>query len=94
MAYKAEASDLQRQLRHLQAQFDMLTSQASTLTQGRRPRVGATSIVNGHLTTIDDNLSVRNLQVLSESLSHKQYIWMILCSKFLLFLLYIIHIDE
>ncbi|KAE9591965.1 hypothetical protein Lal_00038366 [Lupinus albus] len=62
-AYKAEASDLQRQLRHLQSQFDMLSSQASTLTQGRRSRVGATSIVNGHLTTIDDSLSVRNLQM-------------------------------
>ncbi|XP_061351202.1 AUGMIN subunit 3-like isoform X1 [Gastrolobium bilobum] len=63
LAYKAEASDLQRQLRHLQSQFDMLTGLASTLTQGRRARVGATSIVNGHLTTIDDSLSVRNLQM-------------------------------
>ncbi|RYR54185.1 hypothetical protein Ahy_A06g029450 isoform B [Arachis hypogaea] len=63
LAYKAEASDLQRQLRQLQSQYDLLTSQASTLTQGRRARVAATSIVNGHLTTIDDNLSVRNLQM-------------------------------
>ncbi|PNX92485.1 HAUS augmin-like protein complex subunit 3-like protein, partial [Trifolium pratense] len=62
-AYKTEAADLQRQLRHLQSQFDMLSSQASTLTQGRRARVGATSVVNGHLTTIDDSLSGRNLQM-------------------------------
>ncbi|KAK7290991.1 hypothetical protein RIF29_05816 [Crotalaria pallida] len=41
----------------------MLSSQASTLIQGRRARVGATSIVNGHLTMIDDSLSVRNLQM-------------------------------
>ncbi|KAK2374950.1 AUGMIN subunit [Trifolium repens] len=34
LAYKIEATDLQRQLRHLQSQFDMLSSQASTLTQG------------------------------------------------------------
>ncbi|KAK2453774.1 AUGMIN subunit [Trifolium repens] len=63
LAYKTEAADLQRQLRHLQSQFDMLSSQASTLTQGRRARVGATSVVNGHLTTIDDSLSGRNLQM-------------------------------
>lgn len=63
MAYKAEALDLQRQLKHLQCQFDLLTGQASILNQGRRARVAATSIVNGHLTTIDDSLSARNLQV-------------------------------
>lgn len=63
MTYKTEAADLQRQLRHLQSQFDMLSSQASTLTQGRRARVGATSVVNGHLTAVDDSLSGRNLQM-------------------------------
>ncbi|KAK7310235.1 hypothetical protein RJT34_07622 [Clitoria ternatea] len=63
LAYRDEALDLQRQLRHLQSQFDMLSGQASTLTQGRRARLAATSIVNGHLTTIDDSLSVRNLQM-------------------------------
>lgn len=68
LAYKQEAGDLQRQLRHLQSQFDMLSGQASTLTQGRRARVGATSVVNGHLTTIDDSISVRNLQVLASLL--------------------------
>ncbi|XP_024024214.1 AUGMIN subunit 3 [Morus notabilis] len=63
LAYKAEALDLQRQLRNLQSQFDMLSSQASALIQGRRARVAATSTVNGHLTTIDDSLSARNLQM-------------------------------
>lgn len=63
VAYKAEALELQKQLRHLQSQFDMLTGQASALIQGRRARVAATSTVNGHLTTIDDSLSGRNLQV-------------------------------
>lgn len=62
-AYKAEALQLQRQLRHLHSQFDMLTGQASALIQGRRARVAATSTVNGHLATIDDSLSARNLQV-------------------------------
>lgn len=62
-AYRAEGLELQRQLRHLQSQFDMLTGQASALIQGRRARVAATSTVNGHLTTIDDSLSARNLEV-------------------------------
>lgn len=63
LAYKAEALELQRELRHLQSQFDMLSGQASALIQGRRARVSATSIVNGHLTVLDDSLSARNLQV-------------------------------
>lgn len=63
MAYKSEALELQRQLRHLQAQYDMLSGQASSLVQGRRARVAATSSVNGQLTTIDDSLSARNLEV-------------------------------
>ncbi|KAM3747307.1 hypothetical protein ACB098_05G025200 [Castanea mollissima] len=62
LAYKAEALELQKQLRHLQSQFDMLTSQASSLIQGRQARVAATSTVNGHLTDLDDSLSVRNLE--------------------------------
>ncbi|XVF81283.1 hypothetical protein PTKIN_Ptkin15bG0143100 [Pterospermum kingtungense] len=41
----------------------MLSGQASALIQGRRARVAATSTVNGHLTTIDDSLSGRNLQM-------------------------------
>ncbi|XP_058196653.1 AUGMIN subunit 3 [Rhododendron vialii] len=63
LAYKAEALELQRQLRQLQNQYDMLTSQASSLIQGRRARVAATSNVNGQLTTIDDSLSARNLEM-------------------------------
>lgn len=63
LAYKAEALELQKQLRHLQSQFDMLTGQASTLIQGRRARVAATSTVNGHLTELDDSLSARNLEM-------------------------------
>ncbi|PKI43617.1 hypothetical protein CRG98_035993, partial [Punica granatum] len=36
---------------------------ASSLIQGRRARVAATSAVNGQLTAIDDSLSARNLQM-------------------------------
>ncbi|KAB2636636.1 hypothetical protein D8674_027170 [Pyrus ussuriensis x Pyrus communis] len=46
LAYNAEALQLQRQLGHLHSQFDI------------RARVAATSTVNGHLTTIDDSLSM------------------------------------
>ncbi|KAF8014689.1 hypothetical protein BT93_H0486 [Corymbia citriodora subsp. variegata] len=63
LAYKAEALELQRQLRYLQSQYDMLTVQASSLIQGRRARVAATSTVNGQLTALDDSLSGRNLQM-------------------------------
>jgi hypothetical protein len=55
--------ELQKQLRHLQAQFDLLSGQASALIQGRRARVAATSTVNGCLAAVDDTLSARNLRV-------------------------------
>lgn len=63
LAFKAEAAELQRQLGHLQSQYDMLSTQASTLIQGKRARVASTSIVNGILTNVDDGLSARNLEV-------------------------------
>ncbi|XP_047269078.1 AUGMIN subunit 3-like [Capsicum annuum] len=47
LALKAEELELQKQLRRLQSQYDMLTRQASTLIQGRRARVAAISIHNG-----------------------------------------------
>ncbi|KAF9602037.1 hypothetical protein IFM89_024794 [Coptis chinensis] len=62
LQYKVEGLELQKQLRLLQSQFDLLTGQASTLIQGRRARVAATSAVNGQLTVLDDDLSARNLE--------------------------------
>ena len=63
LAYKDEALELQKELRHLQAKFDLLSGQASALIQGRRARVAATSTVNGCLAAVDDTLSARNLRV-------------------------------
>ncbi|GJS04987.1 augmin subunit 3 [Tanacetum coccineum] len=63
LAYKAEAVELQRQLGHLQSQYDMLSTQASALIQGKRARVASTSTVNGQLNSIDDSLSARNLEM-------------------------------
>ncbi|XP_013598806.1 PREDICTED: HAUS augmin-like complex subunit 3 isoform X2 [Brassica oleracea var. oleracea] len=63
LAHKAEALELQRQLRRLQTQYDLLTGQSSSLIQGRRARVAATSAVTGQITAIEDSLSARNLQM-------------------------------
>ncbi|XP_043702263.1 AUGMIN subunit 3-like [Telopea speciosissima] len=63
LAYKTEALDLQKQLKNLQCQYDLLTGHASPLIQGRRSRVTATSTVNGKLAVIDDGLSARNLEM-------------------------------
>ncbi|CAH9074239.1 unnamed protein product [Cuscuta epithymum] len=63
IALKSEALELQKQLRSLQSQYDILTGQASSLIQGRRARVAASSVVNGQLTAIDDSLSARNLEM-------------------------------
>ncbi|XP_027113850.2 AUGMIN subunit 3 [Coffea arabica] len=60
---KTEALELQKQLRRLQSQYDMLSGQASALSQGRRARVAATSVVNGQLTSLEDSLSARNLEM-------------------------------
>ena len=81
MAYRAEALELQRQLRSLQTQFDMLSGQASALIQGRRARVAATSTVNGHLTTIDDSLSARNLQVVMNKKVFLCFICIVICAS-------------
>ncbi|KAL1198811.1 AUGMIN subunit 3 [Cardamine amara subsp. amara] len=62
-AHNAEASELERQLKRLQTQYDLLTGQSSTLIQGRRARVAATSAVTGQITAIEDSLSARNLQM-------------------------------
>lgn len=74
LALKAEELELQKQLRRLQSQYDMLTGQASALIQGRRARVAATSILNGQQATTDDSLSARNLEV-----------WQLNASYFILF---------
>ncbi|KAJ8527165.1 hypothetical protein K7X08_029642 [Anisodus acutangulus] len=63
LALKAEELELQKQLRRLLSQYDMLTGQASALIQGRKARVAATSILNRQQATIDDSLSARNLEM-------------------------------
>ncbi|KAH9302598.1 hypothetical protein KI387_014181, partial [Taxus chinensis] len=62
-AYRAEALELQKRLRRLQNQFDLLGGQASALIQGRRARVAATSSTNGQLLFVDEKLTSRNLEM-------------------------------
>lgn len=64
LAYKAEVAELQKKLRHQQSRFDFLAGQVSSLIQGRRGRVAATSAVNGQLIALDEKLSARNLEVI------------------------------
>lgn len=73
-ALKTEALELQKQLRLLQSQYDMLTGPASALSQGRRARIASTSVVNGQLTSIDDSLSARNLEVCQNDRSHDWFL--------------------
>ncbi|CAA7395246.1 unnamed protein product [Spirodela intermedia] len=63
LAYKAEILELQKQLSRIQTQFDLLAGQASSLIQGRRTRVTATSSVNAHLEALEEKLSARNLEM-------------------------------
>ncbi|KAJ3669867.1 hypothetical protein LUZ60_010191 [Juncus effusus] len=63
LAYKAEAQQLKKQLERQQMQFELLAKQASSLIQGRRARVGATSNVNGQLILLDEKLSSRNIEM-------------------------------
>jgi len=63
LAHRAEVFELQKQLTRQQAQFDLLAGQASTLIQGRRARLSAMSTVSGHLLSLDEILSSRNLEM-------------------------------
>jgi len=63
LAHRAEVFELQKQLARQQAQFDLLAGQASTLIQGRRARLSAMSTVSGHLLSLDEILSSRNLEM-------------------------------
>jgi HAUS augmin-like complex subunit 3 len=47
----------------------LLAGQASTLIQGRRARVSAMSAVSGELISLDEILSSRNLEVLTQSVA-------------------------
>lgn len=56
--------ELKKQIERQQVQFELLANQASSLIQGRRSRVGATSAINGQLIVLDEKLSASNREVL------------------------------
>ncbi|KAF3793672.1 AUGMIN subunit 3 [Nymphaea thermarum] len=63
LTYKAEALKLQKQLEHLQLQYDLLTGQSSSLIQGRRSRISSSSSANSELALLEEKLSARNLEM-------------------------------
>ncbi|KAK1294323.1 hypothetical protein QJS10_CPA16g01578 [Acorus calamus] len=63
ISYKGEAMELQKRLRTLQAQSDMLAGQASFLAHRRKARMAATSDVKGCLSLLDEKLAMRSLEM-------------------------------
>ncbi|KAM0888377.1 hypothetical protein ACQ4PT_028385 [Festuca glaucescens] len=62
-ALRAEVSDLEKKLASLEWQLDLLTSQATTITQGNKSRESAKTSATGQLTRLDDKLAKRSLEM-------------------------------
>jgi HAUS augmin-like complex subunit 3 len=62
-ALRAEVSDLEKKLASLEWQLDLLTSQATTITQRNKSRESAKTRATGQLTRLDDKLAKRSLEV-------------------------------
>jgi hypothetical protein len=54
---------LERQLASLEWQLDMLTAQATTITQGKKSRVSAKTNPNIQISRLDEKLAKRSLEV-------------------------------
>ena len=64
LALRAEVSDLEKQLASLEWKLDLLTAQATTITQGKKSRSSAKTRANGQLTGLDEKFAKRNLEVM------------------------------
>ncbi|KAK1682031.1 hypothetical protein QYE76_042879 [Lolium multiflorum] len=62
-ALRAEVSDLEKKLASLEWQLDLLTSQATTITQRHKSRESAKTSATGQLTRLDDKLAKRSLEM-------------------------------
>ncbi|XP_051206850.1 AUGMIN subunit 3 [Lolium perenne] len=62
-ALRAEVSDLEKKLASLEWQLDLLTSQATTITQRNKSRESAKTRATGQLTRLDDKLAKRSLEM-------------------------------
>uniref|UniRef100_A0A0D3GN43 HAUS augmin-like complex subunit 3 N-terminal domain-containing protein n=1 Tax=Oryza barthii TaxID=65489 RepID=A0A0D3GN43_9ORYZ len=63
LTLRAEVSDLERQLTSLEWQLDMLTAQATTITQGKKSRVSAKTNPNIQISRLDEKLAKRSLEM-------------------------------
>jgi len=63
LALRAEVSDLEKQLASLEWKLDLLTAQATTITQGKKSRSSAKTRANGQLTGLDEKFAKRNLEM-------------------------------
>lgn len=64
LALRAEVSDLEKQLASLEWKLDLLTAQATTITQGKKSRSSAKTRANGQLTGLDEKFAKRTLEVM------------------------------
>ncbi|XP_062189598.1 AUGMIN subunit 3-like isoform X4 [Phragmites australis] len=62
-ALRAEVADLEKQLASLEWKLDLLTAQATTITQGKKSRSSAKTCANRQLTGLDEKLSKRSLEM-------------------------------
>ncbi|RLN35791.1 AUGMIN subunit 3-like isoform X1 [Panicum miliaceum] len=63
LALRAEVSDLEKQLASLEWKLDLLTAQATTITQGKKSRSSAKTRANGQLTGSDERFAKRSLEM-------------------------------
>ncbi|KAL6880671.1 hypothetical protein ACP4OV_012236 [Aristida adscensionis] len=63
LALRDEVSDLETQLASLEWKLDILTAQATTITQGKKSRSSAKTRANGQLTDLDEKLAKRSLEM-------------------------------
>ncbi|XP_044332059.1 AUGMIN subunit 3 isoform X3 [Aegilops tauschii subsp. strangulata] len=63
LALRAEVSDLEKKLASLEWQLDLLTAQATTITQGKKSRTSAKTSATGKLARFDEELAKRSLEM-------------------------------
>ncbi|KAF0908916.1 hypothetical protein E2562_030213 [Oryza meyeriana var. granulata] len=63
LALRAEVSDLEKQLASLEWQLDLLTAQATTITQGKKSRASAKTSPSVPIARLDEKLAKRNLEM-------------------------------
>ncbi|GJN10059.1 hypothetical protein PR202_ga28118 [Eleusine coracana subsp. coracana] len=62
-ALRAEVTNLEKQLASLEWRLDLLTAQATTISQGKKSRSSAQTRASGQLTGLDEKLAKRSLEM-------------------------------